>query len=848
MRRVTDPALLAQLNSPDVPFQENTNLGKKVTDPKLLAQLNGTEMPKENPSMFDKYKDLVKQGLNTESTNPIDQFRNSFMQSLANVGIGTANLIPGVKIDPMTALSDNSTMAAKAGGLAGDLYSFGMGGGALTGASKIPKISAALEKAAAAIPKFHEREAITKALSSPLAKTIGGNALFGAILNSDNQGMGALTGGLFGAAGHGAGKLMGTTDPVTKALGGGLVGAAVGYPVGEITGIGGERGAEGGLALGAGATLIPGSATRAFKNVLAKATPENIGTRRDSANALGYNNQTIAEATGNPLDIGIESKMTSSQEGAEKIYKHKKEGVKQQKDIIGRFLDDVSPANEAAPTIREVAKDIQTERESTIKGRDQKKIDSLLESIHPEQTDASSGVRAAANSIIKKQAQTRKRNTEELYEIAGRDVVPEEQLKVITKDKNLNARLKQTMEDPKNIYDLTDKSTGELVKPNSVKALETMRQNLSGEINKATSNNDFNEARLLKEQRNILDDVIENSGENVKAAREKYREESIPLTQLTEGYIGKLANLEDTELKKVASTIFDRGQTNIEDFNFVQNKLSQENPDLWKRVVRNAIDDRLSKVKEGDPGTIFSDNILGSARDFEQFYNATKDMPEVQKQLSTLKKEFSASSRQMKEVRKTAINRIANMSDTQLKNVSKTIFDVKQTNLDKFKEIRDEIYKEYPSAWRGIVRNEIESRLSTGEGAGTDFYKKILKNENSYKQMVAATEVIGGTAPKKLALMKDVFETLIDPKTGKAIYNESSLSAPGIKTGGIIHQLIKIGDSMVNGRYNKAATELITNPKWDKETAQLALMKNKKEKAMRLGNLLARISNAELND
>lgn len=846
MRRVTDPALLAILNSPENP-PENMS-GKIVTDPKLLSQLNGTEMQKQNPSLFERYKNSVKEGLKTENNSPIDQFRNSFMQNLANVGIGTANLIPGVKIDPMTSMSDNSTIAAKAGGLFGDLYSYGIGGGALNAASKTPKAIAALEKMGSYIPKFHEREAIAKALSSPLSKTVAGNALFGAILNSDNQGMGALTGGLFGAAGHGAGKLMGTTDPVTKALGGGLLGAGVGYPTGEMSGLGGERGAEAGLALGAGATLIPGSAVRAFKNVLSRATPENIGTRRDSARALGYDNQTIAEATGNPLDIGIESKMTSSNEGAEKIYKHKKEGVAQQKDIIGRFLDDVSAPTEGAPNIREVAKDIQTQRESTIKGRDQKKIDSLLESIHPEQTDASSAVREAANSIITKQAQTRKRNTQELYDIAGRDTVPEEQLKVITKDKNLNSRLKQTMEDPKNIYDLKDSATGEMVKPNTVKALETMRQNLSGEIESARSNKDFNDARRLKQQRDILDDVLENSGENVKRARAKYQEESIPLEQLTEGYVGKLANLEDTDLKKVASTIFDRSQTNIKDFDFVQSKLSQENPDLWKRVVRNAIDDRLAKVKEGDPGTIFSDNILGSARDFEQFYNATKDMPEVQKQLSNLKKEFNTSSRQMKEVRKTAINRIANMSDTQLKNVSKTIFDVKQTNLDKFKEIRDEIYKKDPAAWRGIVRNEIESRLATTEGGGSDMFKKVLKNENSYNQMVAATEVFSKEAPKKLALMKDVFETLIDPKTGKAIYNEASLSAPGVKTGGIIHQLIKIGDSIVNGRYNKAATELITNPKWDKETSQLALMKNKKEKAMRLGNLLARIANSELND
>jgi hypothetical protein len=38
-RKVTDPALLAQLNSPDAP----TSAGRKVTDPALLAQLNATD-------------------------------------------------------------------------------------------------------------------------------------------------------------------------------------------------------------------------------------------------------------------------------------------------------------------------------------------------------------------------------------------------------------------------------------------------------------------------------------------------------------------------------------------------------------------------------------------------------------------------------------------------------------------------------------------------------------------------------------------------------------------------------------------------------------------------------------
>lgn len=694
MMKVTDPELLRQLNAPDASESsggEDASGLKKVTDPKLLAMLNEDDAPEKTaPSKMPRptlpsLKDVAHDGwwsfLGMKS--PTRESSDAFVQSVANTGIGLADLVPGVNIQPIKDWSTSDSVAAKVGGLAGDLAGFGVGAGGVSAASKLPKVEAGLKNLYSMIPEFSHKAAIAEKLSSPLAKTVAGNAAFGAVLDPEHQLEGAGTGALLGAAGHGAGKLLGTSDPALKAAGGGLIGAALGYPVGEITGIGGAHGAEAGMAIGAGATLWPSSGKRAIANVLGNANPKEMGTRRQNAKDLGYTHQTPAEATGNPFDIGIESKIGESKQGLVPLWKYKKGGAAEQKKIIGDFVDDVSPA-----------------------------------------MDAAESVRGAAKQNIKNQAKERLSKSDPLYEKAGRDTIPTEQLKIINDDKNLNARLQQTINDPRNVYDLGG------YEPNSVKVLETMRQDLAGEIQGATKKGDYNDARKLRKQLNILDNVMDNSGDNIRAARAKYAEESIPVDKLKEGYVGK----------------------------------------------------------------------------------------------------------------------IAKMKDPQLKNVSRTIFDTKQTDITKFKEIRDAIYKENPKAWRGIIRNEIERRLAPTEGGGSDFYKQILKNQNSYDQMVEATKVLGGNSSKKLAQMRDVFETLIDPKTGKAIYDEARIGGASIKPGGILHQLVKFGDGVINGRYNKAATELITNPRWDEESSKIALVKNKEERAMRYAKLMARIANAELND
>lgn len=133
----------------------------------------------------------------------------------------------------------------------------------------------------------------------------------------------------------------------------------------------------------------------------------------------------------------------------------------------------------------------------------------------------------------------------------------------------------------------------------------------------------------------------------------------------------------------------------------------------------------------------------------------------------------------------------------------------------------------------------MERRLDSGDAAGSTFYNKILKSDRSFNQFLVAVEKIPG-AQQKLSDMRQVFKNIINPVTPRtaARLAKSSLDVPRSTYQAIKEKVINLG----GGYLDKAAIELITSNKWDKELVKIKTVKNATQRGQLYANLLSKIA------
>jgi len=137
-----------------------------------------------------------------------------------------------------------------------------------------------------------------------------------------------------------------------------------------------------------------------------------------------------------------------------------------------------------------------------------------------------------------------------------------------------------------------------------------------------------------------------------------------------------------------------------------------------------------------------------------------------------------------------------------------------------------------------IIREQIEKKLGTGALTGANFYKKILANNNKYKELSADLKN-SPEARAHLADMKLAWENLLDmakPKTS-AMMARTSTSAPRELIAKIYDMMRDIGGQ----KNNIKALDFIHGGEWDKEFAKVAAQKNASLKSNMLADLISRI-------
>lgn len=206
---------------------------------------------------------------------------------------------------------------------------------------------------------------------------------------------------------------------------------------------------------------------------------------------------------------------------------------------------------------------------------------------------------------------------------------------------------------------------------------------------------------------------------------------------------------------------------------------------------------------------------------------------------------YSVDGAGVRQLKESNIGRIADLSDVQLKNVSKIIFDPAQTDIKVMNQMREKIQKENPGAWSRLIRNEMERRLDkAGDYAGSTLYNKVLKSDRDFNQFLAATKGMPGVR-RKLIDMKRAFKDLIEPVSTKTAARTSKLYFDAPARGSNIEAAIGYVKDAVKGKYDQAAIKMITNNQWDKEFNALMRIQNKDLRTQKLISLFTKVGAIE---
>ena len=169
----------------------------------------------------------------------------------------------------------------------------------------------------------------------------------------------------------------------------------------------------------------------------------------------------------------------------------------------------------------------------------------------------------------------------------------------------------------------------------------------------------------------------------------------------------------------------------------------------------------------------------------------------------------------------------------------------------------DAISPEYKEARqlaeRGIVRKEIEDLFNKRDETGTNLFKTLLSNKRDYNELQDRFKRLEETAstPEQIKSMKAAQQQLEDMKLifGKLINIPTAKTAEALARGSMSKPRASITkmmeywhEIMSGGKYDKAAVELITNPKWTDELSKLGEITKKDKLVAAFHNLLGKAS------
>ena len=330
MRKVTDPDLLAKLNSGEL---------KKVTDPDVLRRLNAAPENPENPTKSEsetEHDAAVRYGIKDPLVGLLN-FGSRGGTSAGNLAIGLINKLGGNL--PKQEATDFSEMLGipKEKNLGDTFAQFGgeIIPALLAPETEIPWLSNAVMK----LPGWGKY--LKTALGN--AVTQGGIA---ASQSPDNRGTAALEAGSIAAPFSALSEAVKSGNPTIRNIGRGLgaLGAGgLGYYGAKSVGAP-EPAADIAALLGAALGGRGGSTERRVReNMLKGVEGTNYKEPLEAAKRLGLTYITPAEASGNPFTGGMQGNIGKSEKAAQLLYEKGTARASSEENAIEDLFSNVFP-------------------------------------------------------------------------------------------------------------------------------------------------------------------------------------------------------------------------------------------------------------------------------------------------------------------------------------------------------------------------------------------------------------------------------------------------------------------------------------------------------------------------
>jgi hypothetical protein len=243
-------------------------------------------------------------------------------------------------------------------------------------------------------------------------------------------------------------------------------------------------------------------------------------------------------------------------------------------------------------------------------------VENFINTIAPDSSviTGAERLRTAAQAALQKAKDIRKEKTSPLFNLAFKegadvDLKPVNDLIAAELDE-----LPAAGEIAKALNKIQGLIKGKKGKPPTLRLLQNAKLEIDQMLNKVGTDSLGNttKAKLTQVKRALLDQMDEASPA-FKEAREAFAEASPAVTKVQESIIGKIAALDDTQLKQVSSKIFDPQQTNPAVIKRAKKAITDVDPDAWNEITRVELERRLGSIKstleegsvENIPGQLF---------------------------------------------------------------------------------------------------------------------------------------------------------------------------------------------------------------------------------------------------
>lgn len=269
--------------------------------------------------------------------------------------------------------------------------------------------------------------------------------------------------------------------------------------------------------------------------------------------------------------------------------------------------------------------------------------------------------------------------------------------------------------------------------------------------------------------------------------------------------------------------------------------------DLFGNIFPKSLEERKNVLYKAAESQEVPDSSLSQFKDNEIFKAALKHVksePAYKEKLKGVSENSIQYLNQIKEAMDDMIEGAPNKEGNIIRETKNNLLKTLDTISPEYKEGRQ-------LAERGIVRKEVEDLFNKKDETGTNLFKGLLSNKRDYNELQDRFKRLEATATtpeqiesmkaaqQQLKDMKLIFGRLINIPTAKTAeaLSRSSMSKPRASLTKMMEYWQEI---MSGGKYDKAAVELMTNPKWSDELSKLGEITKKDKLTAAFYNLLGK--------